>query len=275
MDMQPAARLADGDLRGERNAHTVFIGQRADDPLRDEQLVGGRLKVRGQELDLVLLVHPLALREVAHLRMAVLDLAAGLRDVLHGTGAEVRPLVEGGRFVVAPLIDRREELLARSDDVELQLAHDVEVEARRAAQRLVRPAQRLLGSQIERRAVLRVVAAEDVHGGNLAEGVAESRAVTRHDIEVARTRLDVGEEARTVNPLAAGEDALQAGTVVDDEVERLQPAVGARIAQVDHLDIVLLDIADQVRTGKFPPGLSQKAHKRIGIQSCVHAGFEV
>ena len=243
--MEAAAGLADGDLRGEGDIDAVLVGQRADDPLGDEQLVGRSLEVGGQELDLVLFVHQSLLREVAHLRVAVLDLTARLGNVLHGAHTELGRLVEGRGLVVAPLVGRKKEILLRADDIELQFAHDVEIETRHTAQLFVRTAQRLLGSHVEGLAVLGVVAAQDVERGDFAEGVAEGRAVARHNVEVARTRLDIGEEARTVHPLAAGEDALQVGLVVDDEIQGLQTPVRPRVTEIDHLDAVLLDITDR------------------------------
>ena len=268
--MQTAAGLARSDLRRERHVHAVLAGQRADDPFGHHELIGGGLEVRGKEFDLVLLVHAVALREVPHLGVTVLDLAARLGDVFHGLRTERGALVEGRRFVVAPLVGGQKKILFRRDDVELQLAHHVKVQPGRAPQLLVRTAEGLLGSHVERFAVLRVVAAQDVHGGNPAEGIAERRAVARYDVQVARPGLDVGKEARPVHAFAAREDALQVILVVDDEVERLQAAVGPRITQVDHFDSVLPDIPDDVRTGESCPGLSEKAHQRVGIERRVH-----
>lgn len=84
VDMQTAAGLARSDLRRERHVHAVLAGQRADDPFGHHELIGGGLEVRGKEFDLVLLVHAVALREVPHLGVTVLDLAARLGDVFHG-----------------------------------------------------------------------------------------------------------------------------------------------------------------------------------------------
>ena len=273
--MEAAAGLADGDLRGEGDIDAVLVGQRADDPLGDEQLVSRSLEVGRQELDLVLFVHQSLLREVAHLRVAVLDLAARLGDVLHGAHAELGRLVEGRGLMVAPLVGRKEEILLRADDIELQFAHNVEIKTRHAAQLFVCTAQRLLGSHVEGLAVLGVVAAQDVERGDFAEGVAEGRAVARHNVEVARTRLDIGEEARTVHPLAAGEDALQVGLVVDDEIQGLQTPVRPRVTEIDHLDAVLLDITDQIGTREVAARLSEKAYERIGIQIGIHIVLEV
>lgn len=272
MDVQAAAGLARRDLRGEGDVDAQPLAQRAEDPLGHHQLVGGLLGVGGQKLDLVLLVEAVGGREVAHLRVAVLDAAARRGDVLHGQLAECRTLVEGGRLVVAPLVGGREEVAARRDHVVLQLAHHVQVESRALAQHAAGLAQRLLGSHLQRRALLGVVAAQDVKGGNLAEGVAEGRAVARHDVEVAGPGLDIGEEARPVDPLAAREDAGEVLLVLDDEIERLQPPVGARVAEVDHLDPVFAHVAHQVGFGKLALRLAEEAHQRIGIQIGIHGG---
>ena len=44
---------------------------------------------------------------------------------------------------------------------------------------------------------------------------------------------------------------------------------GSRVAEVEHFDVVLPDVADEVRTGEGRPWLAEK-HERIGIQSRVH-----
>ena len=270
VDVQAAPGLPDGDLRRKGHLHAVFVGQRAEDPFGYGQLVGRRFQIRGQKFDLVLFVHHPLLREVAHFGVAVFDLAARLGDVFHGAGAEFGSLVEGGRFVVPPLVDGREELLLRTHDVEFQLAHGVEVESRGALQLLPGVAQGLFRGHVEGRALLRVVAAQDVHGRDLAERIPEGRPVARHDVQVARSGLDVGEEARTVDPFAAGEDAFQIGFVVDDEIQRLQPSVGAGVAEVEHFDGVLPDVADDVRAGERCARFSEKAHERIGGQCRLH-----
>ena len=67
VDVQTAARLTRGNLRSERHVVALLVGQVADDPLGQHQLVGSLLHRHGQELYLVLLVGLAVEREVTHL----------------------------------------------------------------------------------------------------------------------------------------------------------------------------------------------------------------
>ncbi len=266
VDVQARAGLSGGNLRGEGDVVAHLIGQVADNPLGNHQLVGRVLGLHGQELNLVLLVNHAVDGEVAHLGVAVLNLSAGLCDVGHALGAELVELGVWGRFVIALLVCGGEHLLVRSDDVILQLAHGLELHARHAVEGLASLAQGVLGRAFQQFAVLVEVGAEHGQGGDFGKGVEEGGADAGQHIEVAAAGLYEGEEAAAVHSLATGEDGVQIGHVVDDEVQRLQPAVAGGIHEVDHPDVVLADKADDVCLGKFLAGLSEEGHQFVGIQ---------
>ena len=208
VDVQARARLADGDLRGERDVIAVLRTHVADHPLRDRELVCRVLRVARKELHLVLLVDEPVLREVADLAVAVLDAAARLRDRQHALLAELAELRERGRLVIAFLVLRREALRVGSDDVILELAHRLKLEPRVLLERRARLLERVLRRGLERLAILVEERAEKAQGRQLRERIDERRRVTRDDIEVGRARLDVAEKRGPVHALAARENLV-------------------------------------------------------------------
>ena len=66
VDMESRTGLAGGDFRGEGDIETFFVGEVADDPLRNDELVGGFADGNGEKLNLVLLIDQTVLREIAH-----------------------------------------------------------------------------------------------------------------------------------------------------------------------------------------------------------------
>ena len=214
-------------------------------------MVGSLLHRHGEELDLVLLVVLPVEREVAHLRVSVLDLTASLRDVLHALSAEVAALGIGGRLMVATLILGGEHSLIVADDIVLELAHSLELHACDLLESLGSLMEGMLGRGSQRMAVLVEEGAEHGDRGNLGEGIEEGGAETWQDIEVARPCLYEGEETGAVDALATGEYGVEIVEVVDDEVERLQPSVATRVHEVHHVDVVVDDVADDVVLGKL------------------------
>lgn len=81
-------------------------------------------------------------------------------------------------------------------------------------------------------------------------------------------------QAGSVDPLPGGEDPVEVMHVFDDEVEGLQPSVGAGIPEIDHPDVVGSDKPDQVVFAKIMAGLVQKMDQRVGVEGygTVHDG---
>ena len=73
--MESRTGLAGGDLRGEGDIEPFFVGEVANDPLRNDELVGGFADGNGEKLNLVLLIYQPILREITHFGVAVLDCA--------------------------------------------------------------------------------------------------------------------------------------------------------------------------------------------------------
>ena len=241
VDVQSGAGLADGDLRGKRNVVAVLGAEVADHPLRDRQLVGGIFGGAGEELDLVLLIELAVLREVADLGVAVLDHAAGERDVVHALLAELVELGERSGLVVAALVDGREGGALGGDHVVFELAHRLEFKTCRLLERDARLAQRVLGRRLERLAVLVEERAEEAERGQLRERIDERGREARHDVQVGAGGFNVAEERGAVDAFAAGEDLVEIGLVVQNEVEGFQTAIAARVHEIDVADALRLD----------------------------------
>ena len=241
MDVQTGTRLADGDLRSERDVVAVLGAEIADHPLRDRQLVGGIFSGAGEKLDFVLFVEFAVLREVADFRVSVLDHAAGERDVVHALLAELVELRERSGLVVAALIDRRERGALGGDHVVFELAHRLELEPSRLLERGARLAERVLGRRLERLAVLVEERAEKAERRKLRERIDECGREARYDVKVGAGGLDVAEERGAVYALAAGKDLIEIGLVVQNEVEGFQTAIAARVHEVDVADALRLD----------------------------------
>ena len=241
VDVQSGAGLADGDLRGERNVVAVLGAEVADHPLRDRQLVGGIFGGAGEELDLVLLIELTVLREVADLGVAVLDHAAGERDVVHALLAELVELGERSGLVVTTLVDGREGGALGGDHIVFELAHCLELKTRRLLERGARLAERVLRRRFKRLAVLVEERAEKAERRELRERIDERGREARHDVQVGAGGLDVAEERGAVNAFAAGENLVEIGLIVQNEVEGFQTAIAARVHEIDVADALRLD----------------------------------
>ena len=104
--------------------------------------------------------------------------------------------------MVAMLVFGLVVVLARSDDVIFQLTHGLKFHATsHFAEGVASLMEGVFGSHLEGFAVLCVVIAKDVEGGNLSEWVEKSSAETRDDVEVAVACFDVWEKAAAVNAL--------------------------------------------------------------------------
>ena len=154
VDVETGTRLTDGDLRRECDVVAILGSEIADHPLRDCQLVGCVFGCAGEELDLVLLVEPAVLREVADLGMSVLDHAAGKRDVVHALLAKLVEFRERSRLVVTALVDRREGCALGSDYIVFELAHRLELKTGGLLESGARLAERVLGRGFERLSIL-------------------------------------------------------------------------------------------------------------------------
>ena len=146
--------------------------------------------------------------------------------------------------MIAFLVGRRihrEGFVLRRRHIELQFAHRMEIHACPPAESVAGLHQGVFRRAVQPAAVLVEEGAEEARRGTGGEGVEEHGPEPRNHVEVAVARLDEGEEARTVHPLAVAENRLQIVIVVHGEVQGLEPAVGGRIHEVHHLDAVGFD----------------------------------
>ena len=266
MEVHAGAGLADGDLRGEGHLDAVGVGDLAHHPLGQHHLIGRTGDVGGQELDLLLDDLAAVGDEVADLGVGVLDLAPHAREVVEGLGAHLRPLRERGRLVVAALLLDLEELVDRREQVVLELAERLQAAAGLGLERLLRLAQDLLRGADQRVALDVVEAAHDVQGGKRGEGVEEGGAQLRDHVQVGAGGVDDVEQGGPVDPLPHGEDPVQVGDGLDGEVQLLEPAVPAHVAQVEHGNAPFGDEADDVRAGELVSGLAQGLDQGVRVE---------
>ena len=246
VEVQAAAGLAGGDLRGEGHVDAVLVGQRAEDPFGHHQLVGRRFHGVDEEFDLVLLVDLAVEGEVAHFAVAVLDLAAHFGDGADGVGAEALELGEGRGFVVAVLVFGGEHAVVAVDQIEFEFTHRLEGVARPLPEGLVGLAEGEFRRAFERQAVFREIAAEEADRGDFLERIDVGRAETGNHIKVAAVGGNVREETGAVHPLAIRENGVEILPVRDREVQRLEPPVGRHVAEIDNADLMLDDVVRQV-----------------------------
>ena len=259
-------RLACGDLGSEGDGEAHPCGHVSHHPFGHHELVGALLGLHGQKLYLALLIDAAVLAEIAHLRVAVLDLSAGTRDVVHATGAEVHRLGERSRLVVSALVGGGEGSVVRHHHIVFQFAHGVERHARHLCEDACGLAQRVLGRTLEGQTVPGEKRGQQAQCGHLGEGVDEGRAEARHHIEVAAAGADEGEEAGTVDTLATGEHGVEIGKAVDGEAERLEFAVAAGIHEVDHPYAIVAYVADDVGLGEVAGRFLQVRHHLVGVE---------
>ena len=265
--MHAAAGLANGDLRRKGDGDAVAVAQLAHHPFGYHQLVGGILKVRRQKLYLVLLVHHVAVGEVAHLAVTVFDLAAGGGNQPHGLRPEVLKLAERLRHMVSMLVLRQIGILLRRYGVVLQLAHHLKLHATRGlAERAPRFLQRILRRQLEGLPVFRVERTQQVQRGHLGKGVYEGRPEARYDVEVRVAGLDIGKQAAPVHALAARQHLVGMSQTLYHKIQRVQLAVIRHIAEIDHLYLELLYNLEDISLGELALRLLQKRHQRIRIK---------
>jgi hypothetical protein len=93
----------------------------------------------------------------------------------------------------------------------------------------------------------------------------ECRSVSRYHIEVAAIGLDEGEQAASVDPLTTSEDGFEIKSVGDDEIEGFQLAIASRIHEIDHFDIMSLNITDDIVSGKITLWFLQESHYFVGV----------
>ena len=198
--------------------------------------------------------------------MAVLDLTASLSNILHALRAELIGLGVRSRLVITLLVLGWEHLLIVADDVILQLTHRLILHTRHLAESLGSFVQRIFRRRLQRVAVLVEIRAQQRYGGNLSKRIHESRTEAGQHIQVARSCLDKREQATTVHTLATCQNGLQIVQVVDDEVQRLQLPVTARIHEVHHADVVIHDVVDDVGLGQFRSWFLKCRYYQIGVQ---------
>ena len=166
--------------------------------------------------------------------------------------------------MVATLVGDGEEVVFLADDVVFKLAHGLEVVAGDFGERLGSLAQDVLRGVLQRLAFVVIVGAEERQGGDFRERVQESGGETRDDVEVAGTGVDESrEDVGTVDALAVGEDLLEILAAVQHETEGLDAPVTGHIMEVDHRDVVLLDVLDHVRLGELLRTFLEIIHERV------------
>ena len=271
VDMESRTCLAFGDFWSEAGIEAVFVGEVANHPFGQHQLVGCVFHVGGEELDFVLLVDAAVEAEIAHFRVAVFDFAADECDVVHALGAETVEFCERCRFMVAFLVYGRIHLrlfVFGSRHIVFELAHRLVRHAGGFGEGFLGLVQRIFRRTFEALAVFVEERAEETQRGQFGERVDEGRAQARYDVQVAAARLDEGEETGAVHTLSGGEDGVEVLFVRDDEVQRFQPAVCGRIHEVDHADAVVLDECGDVGERKFRSRFSDEGLH--GVRTYVH-----
>ena len=246
--------------------NAVGVGDFAQHPLGEHHLVGGIQGVHGQEFDLLLDHLATVGHEVTDLRVGVLDRASHGHQVQQGFRAHALPLREGARFVVPALRFDGEQVLLLGEEVVLEFAEGLQLAARLFLQGALSLAQNLLRRRGQGLTVDVVEAAQDIQGRNMREGVEEGRGQAGHDVQVRGGRLDEGEERRAVDALPQRQHTVQVSLGLDREVQRLQATISSDIAQVEHPDAVVLDIADDVGFRKFLRRLSEGSHEGVGTE---------
>ena len=195
MHMHPRSGLTGGDLWCEGHIKVLGIGEIAYHPFGQHQLIGGVAGRHGQKFYLILLVDHVVEGEIAHLRVAVFDLRAGLGDIVHAAGAEVVEFRKGHRLVVAALVGGGKHAVARRYHIVFQFAHRLEVEPGGILKCLAGLAQRVLRRCVERLPFFGEEAAEHGQGRHGSERIDEGGAVAGYHVEVAVAGLHKREEA--------------------------------------------------------------------------------
>ena len=275
MEVHARSGLPHGDLRREGDMNAIGMGNFAQHPLGEHHLVGSIQRIDGQELDL-LLHHLTPVRdEVTDLGMGVLHRATDGNEVREGLRAHFLPLGEGPGFVVAALRLDGEQLFFLREEVVLEFTEGLQLAARLLLECSLSLPQDFLGRRGQGATVNIVEAAQDIEGRDVREGVEERGSHARHDIQVRGGRLDECEQGGTVDALSESQHPIEVSLGLDREVQGLQASVPSDVAEVEHLDAIVLDIADDVGFRKLLRGLSEGLHERVGVQRhCVSRQHE-
>ena len=202
VNVQAASGFANGNFWGKSHGNPIFVGQRAQYPFGNHQLIGGFLKIGGHKLNFVLLIQFSVLRKIAHFGVSVFNQAAGLSHGGHGFGAQMFPFGKRVGFVISFLVNSSEDILLVADDVIFQLTHYIEGKSGFVLECLMCFAQNVLGRTFERFAILVVVRAENVERRHIRKRVYKGSAVAGHHVEVARSGLNKRKEAGAIHPFA-------------------------------------------------------------------------
>ena len=167
--------------------------------------------------------------------------------------------------MVSALVIGLEQRIFFAYHVIFQLAHAPELVTGLFLHHLAGTAHHVSRVAFKRIPVLVVIRAKQVQSGDFGKRVQVSGAVTRDHVQVARAGIQVLEQARPVHPFAAAEDGLHIIQIVDYEVEGLQAAVSRHVAEVDHLDLVFLDVTEDVFFREFRSRLLKKLHQRVRV----------
>ena len=166
--------------------------------------------------------------------------------------------------MIALLVAGRIATRVGHDNIIFQFGHRLETHASDLSKTAACLGQNLLRRTLHGLAIPVEIGTEQRHRGQGGKGVQEGSPELGQHIEVTAASLNEGEEAGAIHTLAVGEDGLEIVETVDDKVERLQPTVMGRIHEVDHLDIMLTDKADDVAFCQFRGRFAGKCDNRIG-----------
>lgn len=177
--------------------------------------------------------------------------------------------------MVAVLVGGGEERCLGRDDIVFQFTHGLEFQTRLVLQLLACLMEGVFRRTLQRIAVLVKEGAKQIQCRQRGEGIDESGAIARDDIEVARACLDEGEEAGSIHAFATGQDFFQIFQAVDDEIEGLDAPISCGIEEVHMLDAVVDNVFDDIFLREVFAGLSNRGnqfvrgHLNFGGCSCV------
>ena len=199
--------------------------------------------------------------------MAVLDLSACLRNVVHALGAELVELCKRTALVITSLVCCREEVVILGDHIVFKLSHSLELAAGLLLENLAGLSQCVLRSAFQRLPVLVEERAEHGNRRNLRKRIQECGAEPWQYIKVRAGSLDELEKRTSVNSFSAGEYGVEIILVADYKIQGLESSVTCRVHKVHHLDAVGLDVLYDVFLGEFGRLLLKERHDGVRVHA--------
>ena len=251
MDVQSAAGLSNRYLWSEADIDAIFLTQHTQNPFGNQQLLYSFFRLHRLEFDFVLFVKMGSTGKIAHFGVSVFDFASRLCDEVHCLRAQVLPLGEGPRVVVSLLVDGRIVLIHFTNYIKFELTHRLESKPCSPLELGVGFPQDIFWCTLEGFPLLCIKRAKQIQGRYFGKRIDVGRPEFWNDIQVTGTGLNVGKQARTVYSFPGCQNGFKVVLAGDDEVEGLQFTIFTRIAEIDHLNVVLLDVPDDVVPVKF------------------------